>query len=144
MEKINTILSLFALGFSLFTYWLHERKIKNQEEKVNQYELEKFESEKIEIKKAIVEANVISGPNGKRTIKVYNKGKATAKDVIVTIPEDEKLTITSNPFPIDIKPQHGFDINLFLSIGFDEKIVIKFEWKDDFQEKNYETQMLQL
>jgi len=144
MEKINTILSLLALGFSCLTYWLHERKIKKQEEKINQYELEKFESEKIDLKKAIVEANIIRGLKGKRTIKVFNKGKAIAKDVIVTLPEDAKFYITSDPCPIDIKPQHGIDINLLLHGGFDEKIIIKFEWADDFQEKNIENQMLQL
>jgi len=144
MEIFNTIISLLALTFSAYTYWWHDKKIKLQEQKLNQYELNKIELEQVESKKAIVEASVIKGLKGKRIIKVYNKGKSKAKNVIVTFPENVDFYITENPCPIDLKPQQEVDISVLVHRGSPEKTIINFEWADENQEKNSESQMLQL
>lgn len=143
MDILAIAISALALIFSGFTYLRHDKKIKQQSSILNKYHLEKIEKEKIDEKKAIIEANVMSGQKNSRIIKVYNKGKSIARNVIVKIPESNEYHVFKNPSPIDIRPQNGIEIKLgaFIESHLD-KIEIEFEWSDDFKEKNTATQMI--
>lgn len=144
MNVLAIIISSLALIFSAYTYFKHDNKIKQQSSLLNKYHLEKIEKEKVEEKRAIIEANVISDSKGRDLIKVYNKGKSIAKSVNVTIPKNNGYEVINNPCPIDIKPQNGIEIMLIPFNSCPDKIEISFEWKDDFNEKNVDSQMIQL
>lgn len=143
MEIAGLIISILAIIFSLITYLIHDIKIKKQEKLLNEYQLNKIAEEKQESLKASIEANVIK-VGGDRIIKFYNKGKSIAKDVEIIIPEIHEIQITDNPCPIDIRPQNGIEILLYLLGGYPNKIEITFKWKDNFKEDNVVTQMLQI
>ena len=87
MEIAGLIISLIAISLALFTYFKHDITIKQQAKLLNKYQLEKIKVDKEDEKKALIEANVIKADKGKRIIKVYNKGKSTAKQVNVIIPD---------------------------------------------------------
>jgi len=144
MEIAGLIIASIALIFSIFTFFLHDRKIKKQAIRLNEYQLFKIEKESIELKSAIIEAFVISGKGGNSTIKIYNKGKCTAKDVMVTIPDNEGFIVFNNPSPMDIRPQNSIEITLGLHMGSPDKTRIEFEWKDDNKPNNKESQIIQL
>lgn len=144
MENAGLIVSIFALLFTLFTYFYHDFKIKKQTDRINKYQLEKIEREMISEKKAIIEANVIKNKTNERLIKIYNRGKSIAKNVIITIPEMDGYVVKNNPCPIDLKPQSGIDISLSTFICASNKIDIIYEWSDDFSEKNNGAQTIQL
>lgn len=144
MEIIVIALSTCALALSVFTYFNHDRKIKKQQKLINHYQIEKVEKEKIESLHAIIEAKTIRKREGLNGIVVYNNGRSTAKSLNVTIPENELYKVTSNPNPIDLKPQHNIEINMILLNNFPDKVELKFEWEDDFKEKNIENQYIQL
>lgn len=145
MEIAGFVLSILALIFSAFIYIKHDIKIKRQSKLLNEYQLEKIEKEKEEQKKALIEAFVVKGQKGNRTIKVYNKGKSIAKNVNVIIPENDGYHIFNNPCPIDIKPQNGIEIKLgALLEGHPDKIDIKFEWSDEYKIDNIEYQTIQI
>ena len=144
MEYIGLIISVFALGFSTYTYITHDQKIKKQEKILNDYKINEIENKKIESRKAIIEANTIKINAGKNAIKVYNKGQATARNVNVLFESSEDIIISSNPCPIDIKPQHSIEISIFLSTGCPEKVKIGLEWDDDFKKNNLEYQYIQI
>lgn len=127
MEIIAIITSVFAVTFSIFTYWKHDLKIKQQTTLLNEYLIAKIEEEKEESIKAIVKANVISGDRGNRTIKIYNAGKSIAKDVNVIIPNIAGLHVMNNPSPIDIHPQNEINILLSVAKGCPNKISINIE-----------------
>src|SRR5690554_4588750 len=110
MDLAGLVISCLALLGGVFTYCKHDKKIKSQDEKINQYKLELIEKQKVDEKKAIIEANIIKGESYKRIIKVYNKGKAIARNVQVNFPKLEGCNISSNPCPIDIRPQNSIDI----------------------------------
>lgn len=137
MEIAGLIISVLALLVPCLIYVKHDYKIKKQE-------FEKNEREKISEKKAIIEANIIKNIRGESHIKIYNKGKSIAKNVFVTIPKMDGYEVYNIPCPIDLKPQCGIDISLFLFIGAPDKIDIKYEWSDDFSETNNDTQTIQL
>ncbi|MGK0447482.1 MAG: hypothetical protein ACJA2M_001256 [Polaribacter sp.] len=145
MEIAGIIISIFALSLSIFTYFKHNKKIKEQSVLLNKYHLEKIEKEKEEEKKAIIEANVITGHKGTKIIKVYNRGKSIAKNVNILIPENDGYKVFINPCPIDILPQNGIEIKLSTFLGKRPcKIEVEFEWSDDFKERNKESQTIQI
>ncbi|MFA5324841.1 MAG: hypothetical protein WC305_01590 [Bacteroidales bacterium] len=144
MEVAGLIISIIALLLALFTYFKHDLKIKKQAALINKYQIEKIEKEKDGEKKAIIETNVIKDNKGTRLIKVYNKGKSVAKNVIVTIPKTKWFEVINNPCPIDIKPQNGIEISLVVFMGGPDKIDINYEWSDDFSDKNNDNQTIQL
>jgi len=147
MAIAGLVISCFALLWGLFTYFKHDKKIKSQDEKIKQYKLELIEKQKENEKKAIIEAYIIKGESYKRIIKVYNKGKAIAKNVNVILPEINNFHVSHNPCPIDIRPQNNIDIEIraFMSKdNINSKIDIEFEWSDDFCELNTDRQTIQL
>ena len=144
IQLVPVAISLLAFGFSLYTYCKHDIKIKEQNDLINQFTLEKFEKEIEQEKRAIIEANVMKGDrSSSRIIKVYNKGKAIAKNVVVTF-EDPNLIISKYPSPIDILPQHSIDIKTTVFYGSPSIIKINFEWEDGAKLDNRGSQVLQL
>lgn len=144
MEIAGFIISVIALFSAAYTYFIHDKKIKQQSALLNEYQLDKIEKEKKEEKKAIIEARIEKGHNGNRIIKIYNKGKCIAKEVNVIIPETDGFFVFNNPCPIDIRPQNGIDITLGAFIeNCPDKIEISFEWSDDFAKNNKDKQPIQ-
>jgi len=144
MEMAGLFISIIALLCTLFTYFKHDRKIKKQDVLINEYLIEKIEKEKTEEKKAIIEVTVIKHEESKRQIKIYNRGKSVAKNVIVTFSDIGKFREKVNPCPIDIKPKNSIIISLLIFISTPDKIVINYKWSDDFCDKNIEKQTIQL
>jgi hypothetical protein len=144
MEIIGLIISIFALIFSLFTYFYHDIKIKKQEQILNAYQINEIKEKTIAAKKAIIEANTIKINPGKNILKIYNKGLALAKNVNLIFTSTDDLIMTNNPFPIDLKPQQSVDITFLLSTGCPEKVKIGLQWDDDYKENNIEYQYIQI
>lgn len=145
MNIAGLVISVIALLFTAFTYFRHDKKIKQQSALLNKYQLDKIEKEKEGEKRAIVEANVVKGLKGNRIIKIYNRGKCLARDVNVIIPESDGFHVFNNPCPIDIRPQNGIDISLgAFIVNCPSTIDISFEWSDDFNKHNKDRQTIQL
>jgi len=144
MDNLGFFISVIALIFTAYTYFKHDKKINEQSVLLNEYQLNKIKREKNEEKKAIIEANV-NKVEGKRIIKVYNRGKCIARDVTVIIPDSDKFHIFNNPCPIDIRPQNGIDITLgAFNDDCPDIIEISLEWSDDFAKNNKDKQKIQL
>ncbi len=144
MEIAGLVISIIALLLTLITYFKHDLKIKKQADLINKYHIEKIEKEKTGEKKAIIEANVMKGNKGTRQIKIYNKGKSVAKNVIVTLPNIDGFQIINNPCPIDIKPQNEIEISLVVFMSKPDKIDINYKWSDDFCDINNDKQTIQI
>lgn len=144
VQIIPIAISAFALLLSLFTYFRHDAKIKKQNALINQFQLEKFRKETDSEKKAIIEANVINKEKGKRIIKVYNKGKATAKSVSVTFPGEPNVMILGYPTSIDIRPQNSMEIYVHVYKGSPDTLQIDFEWQDNLKLDNKDSQTIQI
>jgi len=144
MAIASFVISLLSLGFALFSYFRHDAKIKRQSELLNTFQLEKIIKEKEAEKKATVEANVIKHDKGRRTIKVYNKGKATAKNVSINFPGNPNVIIGDNPSPVDLKPSHSIDISVNIFHGSDDRLRIVLTWKDLISDNNVDEQILLL
>jgi len=81
MEMASIIISILALIGTVYTYFVHDRKIKRQESIINEYQLAKFKEEEEESKKAQICGNIVKYDSGKRVLKFYNRGKAMATNI---------------------------------------------------------------
>ena len=56
MDWGNLTISILALTISIITYFKHDKKLKEQERKINEYQLKQLETESEEKKKAIIKS----------------------------------------------------------------------------------------
>jgi hypothetical protein len=64
---IGAILSIIAILWTVYVYYVHERKLKKQEELLNDYRLKKATQEEEDRKKAFIVANAYSLGTGDGT-----------------------------------------------------------------------------
>lgn len=140
------VVSLGALVFSAYTYSKHDKKIKAQEQIINDYQINKIAKENEESKKASIRGNIIKGDKGKRTLKVYNCGKATARDIRVEGLDIGSLAVMRNDmFPYELmNPQDYTEVVIWVVKGSPSTIKLKYVWDDDFGQNNEFEQVLTL
>ncbi len=142
---ITAVISSLALLFSIFTYCKHDRKLKEQEHMLNEYQIHFMEVTDEENKRAIVRAEIIKTGNGKRTLRIHNIGKAKATNLIIEMPNPNELNY-SNSLPQlykELLPNAYRDVILFLCEGEDE-LTLRYTWTDEYDEINTETQVIDL
>lgn len=140
------VVSLGALMFSAYTYSKHDKKIKAQEQIINDYQINKIEKENEESKKASIRGNIIKGDRGKRTLKVYNCGRATARNIRVEGLDIDSLAVMRNDlFPYELmNPQDYTELIIYIVKGSPSTIKLKYIWDDDFGQNNEFEQVLTL
>lgn len=145
MDIISIALSAFAIALTIVMYFKHDKRLKKQEEKLNAYQLKKINEEESENRKALIRGNIVKGNKGSRVLKVFNSGKAIARNIRVEYLGDmENIIPRDDHFPYELlNPQDNSEIFLLLSEGA-SKLNIKFIWDDDFMKDNEFVQMLTL
>lgn len=140
------VVSLGALIFSAYTYSKHDKKIKAQEQIINDYQINKIAKENEESKKASIRGNIIKGDRGKRTLKVYNCGKAAARNIRVEgLDIDSLAVMRNNLFPYELmNPQDYTELIIYIVKGSPSTIKLKYIWDDDFGRNNEFEQVLTL
>ncbi|MFZ4862969.1 hypothetical protein ACL9RF_12385 [Sphingobacterium sp. Mn56C] len=147
MENVDfsLILSIIAILGSIYTYIIHDRKIKAQEKLINDYKIAKIKEEKIEKTQAVICASIIKGIRGKRTLKVYNKGKATAHNIRLIIKNEPDYLYSYNPFPCAfIHEKDHVDLNLSMHNGSPDNLEIELIWDDEYGTDNKHQQIIHL
>ena len=144
-DIISSILSLFAIILTIAMYLKHYKRLKKQEEKLNAYQLKKIDNEESESKKALIRGNIVKGNKGSRVLKVFNSGKAVARNIRVEYMGNmEHIFPSDDHFPYELlNPQDNSEIFLLLASGA-STLHIKFIWNDDFKNDNEFIQMLTL
>lgn len=139
------LLSVIAIIGTVYTYLKHDRKIKAQEKLINDYQLGKIEEEKIQKRQAVVRASLIPGTKGHRILRVYNKGKATARNVRLIIKDEPDYLYTTNPFPFPaLNESENVDLNIHLHMGSPDDISFEILWDDEYSSDNSHEQTVQL
>jgi len=143
METVSIILSVLAVLGSIFTYFYHDRKIKNQEKRLNEYQLKKFELENIENQKAQIKGNVIKTGAGNRSLIIFNAGKSTAHNIRLKILSDTNgiIDLEFDPYEM-LNPQEKTETRFFLSEGHTPTLKVKYIWNDSFKENNEFVQVI--
>lgn len=140
----SLLLSILALIASVFTYFKHDKKLKEQERKINEYQLKQIEKEDLESKKAAIRGNIVKGLKGGRTLKVYNSGRAAAHNIKVEgLDVNGVLYLPQDLFPYELmNPQDYAELTLHLTCGCPSTIKLKYIWDDEFGDNNEFEQVL--
>ena len=133
MELYSLVISVLALIASVFTYFMHDKKLKEQERRINEYQLKQIEQENLESKKAAIRGNIVKGLKGGRTLKVYNSGRATAHNIKVEgLDVDGVFYLPQDLFPYELmNPQDYAELTLHLTCGCPSTIKLKYVWDDE-------------
>lgn len=129
----SLLLSILALIASVFTYFKHDKKLKEQERKINEYQLKQIEKEDLESKKAAIRGNIVKGLKGGRTLKVYNSGRAAAHNIKVEgLDVNGVFYLPQDLFPYELmNPQDYAELTLHLTCGCPSTIKLKYVWDDE-------------
>ena len=144
MELYSLIISVLALIASVFTYLRHDKKLKEQERRINEYQLKQIEKEDLESKKAAIRGNIVKGLKSGRTLKVYNSGRATAHNIRVEgLGVDGIFYMGRDIFPYELmNPQDYTELTMHLTCGCPSTIKLKYIWDDEYGNNNEFEQVL--
>ena len=146
MDMISIIVAVLALAFSCYTFFAHDRKLKKQEKLLNEYQLRMMVQSEEENKKAVIRAKSVRYTGGKRSLFIYNTGKSKARNLKVDMIDNEQVIASRPDLPQtyeELLPDASREILLLLTEG-DDKIMLTFEWEDDFRKDNKERQTIDL
>lgn len=110
-------------------------------------QIAKMKAEAEARQKAVIRGNIVSGYKGDAsTLKIFNAGAATARNVRVEwLNEDENVILASDFSVIgDLTPQNSRSYALHLAIGCPETMNLRYTWDDDFATGNQVEESLQL
>lgn len=140
-DIIASLALLFSVYATFKTVQFNNRQqdvIKSQA-KLNQLLLDK-ESAGVEMdRQADLSASFLKLGNSKYRLKVYNKGKAPARQVTISFPEGNEVISESDinsKFPLQLLDVHQ-SVELIASVhmGTKSKHLVKLEWDDGRQDR---------
>lgn len=149
MAIASLIIAIFSLLFGAYTYFKHDKKLKEQQQIINKYQIIRLQKEIDESKKAMVRASVINISGTcpwTGTLVIKNYGKATAYNLYFT-----RLSYGSKgsclPSPLFLKqllPQEQQEYPLSWGFGFGGDIDVRLTWTDESGENRQEKGSIRL
>jgi len=147
--SLGDIVAAIALLLSGYAIWTTSKFNKRQlslidsQEKLNQRLLAQGENEAIAALKADVGASFVKLGSSRYRIKVFNKGKAPARNVVIEFPDGNDVVPASeirDKFPMEILEQHqSVDLIAAVHTGTPPKQTVSLRWADDHSETNEKT-----
>jgi hypothetical protein len=141
------VLSCFATGMTLL-FNRRQKSLIESQERLNNMLLQQGELEKLSASKADLGANFIKLGSSKYRLKIFNKGKATARNVRIELPEDDGVLIASEigeKFPLEsLEPHQSVELIAAPHLGSKLKHTIRLLWMDDATDDNAKTVHLTL
>ena len=147
VEIISIIISLLALGFSLYQHFVYGRRIEKQQMQLNQLELERHQRENEDRKKACIRGNIIQGSRpGSRTLKIFNAGQSEARNIKVEWLDETDEIFIRDDFSVvgNLTPQNSRSFNMMLTEGHPKVMNLRYTWEDDYSIENSSEEQIQL
>lgn len=139
-------LALFLSGYAAWkTVKFNDRQksLIESQEKLNERLLENEEANSISEKRADLGAVFIKLGSSKYRLKIWNKGKSTARNIFIEFPEGNDCIIESDlsgKFPLEALDTHqAVELIAAVHVGTKSKHKISLIWTDEFKEDNVKT-----
>ena len=139
-------IAMGAFALSAFATWKtfefneRQKSLIESQEKLNLLLLDKGKSEAINEKRADLGANFIKLGSSSYRLKIWNKGKTSARNVRLEVPDDNDILIDSEiaqKFPLEVLEQfQSVELIAAVNMGSKGKYAIKLIWSDDFSPAN--------
>lgn len=143
---ISSVLSIIAIGFSLYTYYVYDRKLKKQEHLIHTYQLRQFQSEEQENKKADIVGEISLIRGEKYILNICNKGRASAKNIHIEGFDIENYSICNIailPYKC-LNSNETFSLNIFRIRRSIPTMTITYIWDDDWGNNRKKQQTIQM
>ena len=132
--NVSDLISVLALILSSFATWKTLRLNKSQE-RLNDLLTAREESEVVSARKADVSANFYKIGRGNYRFKVFNKGKAVARNVQIDFPGEKEYPVLqsdlSEKFPISLETHQSVELIVIAHMGMKRKFNVQLSWEDD-------------
>jgi hypothetical protein len=129
------IASITALGIT-FKFNERQKKFFENQELLNKTLLRQVDAENKEKKQADFGARIVKLSQNERRLKIFNQGKAPARNVRIELIEGDEMLMKSDveeKFPADqIDPQHGIDLHASMFLSGPSKVKFRVLWEDDY------------
>ena len=141
--------SICGIIGGLSMYYRHDKRIKKQEQLLNDLQIKQYKKAEDQGKQAKVECNIIRGNKGERRIRFYNSGLSEARNVRIEILNKNSLKGVEGigswgPYGL-ITPRNGSrEERFFLCEGHADILQLRITWDDDFEKNRSIPQFLQL
>ena len=120
-----------------------QKSLNESQELLNQRLLAREESDARAGKQADLSANLVKMGSSNWRLKIFNRGKAVARDVTIAWPQDDDLLILSDvnsKFPLEmLEPMQGVELIALIHMNSKSKHQLTLRWSDDFDPANEKT-----
>jgi hypothetical protein len=150
--KLSDVIAILALVSSAYAIWTTSRFNRRQlslietQEKLNKRTLAQSESEALDARKADVGASLVRYGGNNYRVKVFNKGKSPARNVVIEFPDGNNMVPDSeirDKFPMELLEQHqSVDLIAAVSMDTPSKQPVVLKWSDDNSDNNKKTSYL--
>lgn len=140
------VISGLALLLSAYATWItlqfnkRQQQLIESQEGLNLLALAKGQSDATAEKKADLGASFITLGRSNHRLKIWNKGKGTARQVRIEFPDGNEIVIQSeidDKLPLETLETHqAVELIAAVAMGTRRKHAIRLIWADDFQERN--------
>ena len=145
LSVISVIIALSTLILSLVKYNKHEKRLNEQQNVINLYQLRKIREEEVSAKKAHIKGNIIRDTKSSVVLKIFNSGESNANNVRVEIISSIEGLLFSEIAPIElINPHRNFDFHISLCEGHVGSIKLRYTWDDGYAKGNINEEHLQI
>jgi hypothetical protein len=144
---LSDVIAVLALALSAYATWITSRFNRRQEsliagqEKLNEVLLQKELTESVAADHADLGASFIKLGQGNHRLKVFNRGKSAARNVMIEFPDGNSLIIQSeieDKFPLEVlEPQQAVELVAAVAMGSPRKLPVKLTWSDAQGERNH-------
>jgi hypothetical protein len=142
----SDIIAAIALIFSIYTttktikFNNRQKSLIDLQEKLNKILLDKESSESSSEKKANLGASFVKIGSNNYRLKIWNKGKATAHNVMIEFPEGNEIISErdlENKFPLEVLDVYqSVEIIAAVHMNTKPKHAIKLIWSDGYNDRN--------
>lgn len=137
--EFSDIISVLALILSAFATW-KTLSYGATQDNLNKMLLKKESHEDLSTKKADLTASIVKIGTNKHRLKIGNKGKCAAKNVMLEFPEGNNFvpdTELKAKLPLEILESfQSIELMAFVSMQTERKQILLFKWQDDFSQNN--------
>lgn len=143
---ISPIFSIIAVIISLCTYFIHDRKLKKQEQLLNRYQIIRFQDEEQANKKADIVGEISHLKGEHYVLKVQNKGATSAKNIRIEGFDIENYGIQNIAIlPYNcLNADEAFSLHFFRINRSIPTMTITYKWDDDWDINRRKQQTIQL
>lgn len=145
----SDIIASCALLISAYAVWKtvqfnnRQKSLIESQERLNLRLLEREDADSVADKKADLGATFVKLGSSKYRLKIWNKGKATARNVSIEFPDGNNCIVESDvseKFPLEALDTHQ-SVELIAAVHMQtkRKHAIKLIWSDEFSQSNEKT-----